>query len=114
MDKFSNAHIYAPNMDVSKIEQMIQDYSEIIKEAKKVLKQHSHNENKKLLLAMVADERAAFEKRKHERGVEYKSGNAKNRDTYWIKKAQAKLNQQKIDELEKKVAELSNNASISV
>jgi hypothetical protein len=91
-----------------------QDYDKLIEQCMddlKILKKCKHkcarDNNRKQLLELVAEERAAYEQKKHNKGINFKVSDTRHRDNYWISKAKHKLAQQKITELEAQLKALS-------
>jgi hypothetical protein len=101
-------------LTVEKIDEMIKECSKTMKLLNLTKRRFIRNERNRELLKIIEPERSAYEDKKRANGRVFKISDPDNRDQYWIRRAKAKLAEQKIEELERKYAnvkgELTNES----
>ena len=109
MEESLNTQTNHANLSLEECDAMINKFEELLKHLRKSKRYRERYENNKNLLALVAEERAAYEQKKIAKGVNFKVSDSRHRDSYWIAKAKNKLAKQRIAELEEKLAAIETN-----
>ncbi|MGI9142744.1 MAG: hypothetical protein ACR2IJ_06090 [Fluviibacter sp.] len=109
MEESLNTQTNHADLTIEECDAMINKFEELLKHLRKSKRYRQRYENNKNLLALIAEERAAYEQKKIARGIDFKVSDSRHRDSYWIAKAKNKLAKQRITELEEKLAAIETN-----